>query len=138
MKIPSVFLIKKVVAEAKCLVVNSFINDLANIVGLTFFQDAKNQINYKDSALAYYYYLLLIFYSFNQIKLDIFFSINLLSFYNQCNKYGKNALKDAFKSVYHYVKYELIANLTAKAMRWLKIFAKNNYLTSIIMFVKFV
>lgn len=96
-------------------------------MGSTFLQGAKDQAEYKNRALGYYYRLSLIFCSFNQAKLDILFSTSLLSFYGRCDKNGKMALRDAFESAYHQVKCKLIANITAKENLWLKTSTGNNY-----------
>ena len=96
-------------------------------MGSTFFQGAKDQADYKDCALAYYYRLFLILRDFNQAELDILFFTNLPFFYGRCNKDGKKALRDAFKSAYHQVERELIANITAKANLWLETPTSNNY-----------
>lgn len=84
-------------------------------------------MDYKDRVLAYHYRFSLILCDFNQAELDILFSTSLPFFYNRCNKDGKKALKDAFESTYHQVKYELIVNITTKANLWLETPTSNNY-----------
>lgn len=106
---------KKDVVKAKRPAVNDFVDNLADIVSFIFLQNAKDQMKYKNYILAYHYRLLLIFYNFNQAELDVLFSTNLSFSYGKCNKDSKKALRDIFKSVYHYVKCELIKNITAKA-----------------------
>lgn len=56
---------KKADTKAKRPAVNDLVDDLADIVSLTFFQGTKDQANYGNCALAYYYCLFLIFHSFN-------------------------------------------------------------------------
>lgn len=77
-KISSTFSIKEVFIKAKHLSINNFLDDLANIMGSTFLQIVKGQVDNEDYILAYYYYLSLIFYSFNQVDLDVLFFISLL------------------------------------------------------------
>lgn len=64
-KISGTFLIKKAVAEAKHLSVNHLVDNLVDVIDSIFFQIVKNQANYKDCVLAYYYRLFLIFCDFN-------------------------------------------------------------------------
>ena len=118
---------KKAFAEAKRPNVNNLVDDLADVVGSTFFQGAKDQADYKDCALVYHYYLSFILRGFNQAELDVLFSTSLPFFYGRCDKDGKKALRDAFKSAYHQVERELIANITVKANLWLETPAGNNY-----------
>lgn len=66
-KISSKPFIKEAFAKTKRLNVNNLVDDLANIVGSTFFQDARDPADYEDCVLAYYYYLSPIFCSFNQV-----------------------------------------------------------------------
>lgn len=119
--------IKEVFAGIKHPAINNFIEDLANIVGSTCFQSARDQANYEDHTFAYHYRFFLIFYGFNQAKLDISFFISLPLFYDKYNRDDKKALRDASKSVNYHVKHELITNITAKANLWLKTFVRNNY-----------
>ena len=100
-KIPSIPSTKEAFAEAKRPNINDLINVLADVLGSTFLQGAKDQAEYKDRALAYHYGLFLIFRGFNQAELDVLFSTSLPSFYGKCNKDGKKALRDAFESMYH-------------------------------------
>lgn len=105
---------KKTIAEAKRLNINDLINDFANVMSSIFVQGVRNQANYKNCTLSYYYCLFFILYDLNQAVLDVLFSINLLFFYDKCDKNNEKALKNAFKSVYHQVKCKLIANIIAK------------------------
>lgn len=114
-KIASTSFTKKAVVKAKRPIVNNLIDDLANIVYSIFFQNAKNQAEYEDCAFAYYYSFYLIFRSFNKAEFDVLFSTSLPSFCRGWNEDRKNALRDAFKSAYYYVKCKLIENITAKA-----------------------
>ncbi len=118
---------KQAVAEAKRPIVNNLVDDFADVVSFMFLQSARNQAEYEDCALAYYYHLSLILWSFNQTELDVLLSTSLLFFYGRCNKDGKKALRDAFESVYHYVKCEQIKNITAEANLWLETPVGNNY-----------
>lgn len=126
-KILDISFTKKTIVEMKNSIVNNFADYFTNVISSTFFQDESNQAKYKNRALVYPYYLSLIFYDFNQVKLDILFSTSLLSFYSRCNIDSKKALKDVFESVYHYIKYNQIANITTKAFLWLEISIENNY-----------
>ncbi len=126
-KIPGIPSTKEAVAEAKRLTVNDLVDDIADVVGSMFLQSARDQAEYEDCALAYYYCLSLILRGFNQAELDVLFSTSLPSFYGRCNKDGKKALKDAFESAYHHVECELIENITAEANLWLETPAGNNY-----------
>ena len=54
-KIPGTLSTKKAVAKAKHSVVNNLVDDLANVVGFIFLQNARDQTEYKNCALAYYY-----------------------------------------------------------------------------------
>ena len=119
-KIPGTLSIKKAVAKAKHSAINDFVDDLANVVGFIFCQNVKDQVEYKDRALVYHYRLFFILYKFNQAELDVLFSINLPSFYSRCDKNGKKALKNAFESAYHHVKYKLIENIIDKTNLWLE------------------
>ena len=92
-----------------------------------FLQNVRDQAEYKDYALAYHYCLFLIFYNFNQVELDILFSISLPSFYGRCNKDSKKALKNTFESAYHHIKRKLIENITVEANLWLETSIENNY-----------
>lgn len=56
---------KKAFAEAKCPNINDLVDNLFNVVGSTFFQDASDQAEYENCVLAYHYCLFLIFCSFN-------------------------------------------------------------------------
>ncbi len=126
-KIPGTPSIKKAVAEAKCLHINDFIDDFANIVSSMFFQSIRDQMEYKDYTLVYYYRLSLILRGFNQVELDVLFSTSLSSFYSRYNKDGKKALRDAFKSAYQNVKCKLIENIIIKANLWLETLIRNIY-----------
>ena len=126
-KIPDTLSIKEAVAKTKHLAINNLVDDLANVVGSIFFQNAKDQLEYKDHALAYHYCLFFIFCGFNQGELDVLSSTSLPFFYGKCDKDRKKALRDAFKSAYYYLKPELIENIIGKANLWLEIPARNNY-----------
>ena len=71
---------KETFAEAKRPNINDFVDDLANVVGLGFFQGARDQAEYKDCTLTYHYCLSLILRGFNQAELDVLFSTSLPSF----------------------------------------------------------
>ncbi len=94
---------KEVVAEAKSPTVNNLEDDLADVVGSIFLQSTRDQMEYKDRTLAYHYCLSLIFCAFNQAELDVLFFISLPTFYGRCDKDGKKALRETFKSAYHHV-----------------------------------
>lgn len=126
-KIPGTPSTKKAFAEVKRPNINDLVDDLADVVGSTFLQGARDQAKYKNCALAYHYCLSFILCGFNQAELDILFSTSLPSFYGRCDKDGKKALRDAFESAYHQVERELIANITAEANLWLETLAGNNY-----------
>lgn len=49
--------IKEAIAKTKCPAINDFVDNLANVVNSRFLQNAKNQLEYKNRALTYYYRL---------------------------------------------------------------------------------
>ena len=126
-KIPNTLSTKKAVAKAKRSTVHDLVDDFADVVGSIFLQNTRDQTEYKDCALAYHYCLFFILCGFNQAELDILFSTSLPFLYDKCNKDGKKALRDAFKSAYHYVKCKLIENITAEANLWLETLIRNKY-----------
>lgn len=96
-------------------------------MGSTFFQAAKDQVDYEDRALVYYYCLSLIFRDFNQAELDFLFSISLSYFYGKGTKDGKKTWRDVFESAYNQVKRELIINIIVEVNLWLDTLVGNNY-----------
>ncbi len=127
LKISDTSSIKEVVAEAKRPTINDLVDDFANVVGSMFLQNARNRAEYKDSALAYYYYLSFIFCGFNQAELDVLIFTSLSFFYGRYDKNDKKALRDAFKSAYYHVECKLIENITTKANLWLETSIGNYY-----------
>lgn len=126
-KISGTLSTKEAFAKAKRLSINDFVDDLINVVGSIYLQSAKNQADYKDHILVYYYRLFLIFCDFNQAELNILFSTSLLSFYSKCIKDCKKAFKDIFESTYNQIKCKLITTITIKANLQLETLVKNNY-----------
>lgn len=57
--------IKKAIAKAKHPNIYDLIDDFANVVGPTFFHGIRDQADYKDCILTYYYCFSLIFCGFN-------------------------------------------------------------------------
>lgn len=106
--------IKEIITKAKYFFIINFIDYLINIMDEIFFEDIKDYRYYKNCALAYCYYLSIIFYDCNWTKLDIWFWTNLSSFYIKYNKNSKKTLKNIFKFIYYQIKQKLIVMLTTK------------------------
>ena len=118
---------KDAVAKAKCPHLNALIDKLADIEAATLLQDARDQADYEDRALAYHYYLSLILRGFNQAKLEVLSLTSLPFLYEKFNKKGKKALKDLFELAYHQVEQEIITRIVAEIEICLKTFTGNKY-----------
>lgn len=64
-KIPVILSIKKRFAKTKHSVINNLVNNFANITSSKFLQVVRNQADYKNCVLVYFYYLFFILCDFN-------------------------------------------------------------------------
>lgn len=102
-KIPETLFKKQVVTETRRLSLTNFVKKLADVLSATFWQGAKDHIEYKNRTFVYYYCLSIIFKKFNQAELELLFSTYLLLFYNKLDKKRKKELKGVFKLAQHQV-----------------------------------
>lgn len=119
--------IKQAIAKVRRLSLTNLINKLVDVPSATFLQGTRDHVEYKDRTLAYYYHLSIILRGFNQAKLELLFSTNLLLFYGKLDKEGKKGLKDVFKLAYHQVEQELINLIVTEAKVWLKTPVRDGY-----------
>lgn len=88
-KIPGTLSIKQAVTEARRSSLTNIIDKLADILGATFLQEARDYIKYKDRAFIYHYHLFIIFKEFNQAELELLFLTSLPLCYNKLDKKEK-------------------------------------------------